>query len=493
MNKIIIIGAGISGLSAACYLAKAGFEVEIYEKNPQAGGRARQLKKNGFMFDMGPTFYWMPDVFEKFFNDFGKKTSDYYELIRLNPGYEVYLGKKDSIALPADRKGIEAVFEKYEPGSSKFLRKFLREAGYNYRVAMDKVVYQPGKSPLELIMPATAKRATQFLSSLSRTVRKNIRNHQLQQILEFPVLFLGAKPSDIPAFYCFMNYADMEMGTWHIRGGMYKLIEAMQHLAESMGVKIHTGSPVEKIEITNGKATSIIVHKERIPARAVISGADYHYTEQLIENTHRNYSEKYWQSRVMAPSALLYYMAFNKQLEHVSHHTLFFDTDFSVHAENIYDTPAWPETPLFYASFPSKTDPSFAPSGKEAGIFLIPVASGLKDTPGIRRKYFEQIIERMENLTNQSLKKEVLFYESYAFSDFIRDYHAYKGNAYGLANIFLQTAFLKPKIRNKSVKNLFYTGQLTVPGPGVPPAIISGKVVANEAIKFLSGNAQLKK
>lgn len=490
MNKIIIIGAGISGLSAACYLAKAGFEVEIYEKNTQTGGRARQLRKNGFVFDMGPTFYWMPDVFEKFFNDFGKKTSDYYELIRLNPGYEVYFGQKDSIALPADKEGIENIFEKYEPGSGTFLRKFLREAGFNYRVAMDKVVYKPGESPLELVMPATVGRVTQFFSSLSRIVRKNIRNPKLQQILEFPVLFLGAKPSDIPAFYCFMNYADMEMGTWHIRGGMYKLIEAMQHLAESMGVKIYTGSPVEKIDITKGKATGVLVNKERIPARVVISGADYQHTEQLIESAYRNYSEKYWQSRVMAPSALLYYIAFDKRLDHVSHHTLFFDTDFSVHARTIYDAPAWPETPLFYASFPSKTDTSFAPPGKEAGVFLIPVASGLKDTPDLRRKYFDQIMERMESLTSQSLKKEVLFYESYASSDFVKDYHAYKGNAYGLANIRLQTAFLKPKIRNKAVKNLFYTGQLTVPGPGVPPAIISGKIVANEAIKLLAGNVQ---
>lgn len=490
MDKIIIIGAGISGLSAACYLAKAGFEVEIYEKNTQTGGRARQLRKNGFVFDMGPTFYWMPDVFEKFFNDFGKKTSDYYELIRLNPGYEVYFGRKDSIALPADKEGIETIFEKYEPGSGMFLRQFLRQAGFNYRVAMDKVVYQPGESPLELVMPATLGRVTQFFSSLSRIVRKNIRHPKLQQILEFPVLFLGAKPSDIPAFYCFMNYADMEMGTWHIRGGMYKLIEAMQRLAESMGVKIYTGSPVEKIDISQGKVTGVRVHKERIPARAVVSGADYQHTEQLMESVYRNYNEKYWQSRVMAPSALLYYIAFDKRLDRVSHHTLFFDTDFSVHARTIYDAPAWPETPLFYASFPSKTDASFAPPGKEAGVFLIPVASGLEDTPDLRRKYFDQIIERVESLTSQSLKKEVLFYESYASSDFVKDYHAYKGNAYGLANIRLQTAFLKPKIRNKAVKNLFYTGQLTVPGPGVPPAIISGKVVAHEAIKWLAGNVQ---
>ncbi len=485
MRKVIIIGAGFSGLSAACYLAKAGYQVEVFEKNKDIGGRARQFKKEGFAFDMGPTFYWMPDVFEKFFQDFGRQPSDYYELIRLNPGYEVYFGKEDRVSVPACVEDTEKVFEQKEQGSSRFLRKFLKKAKFNYEVAMDKVVYKPGKSPLELIMPATVKRVGQFTSSLSHTVRKNIKDSRLRQILEFPVIFLGAKPSDIPAFYCFMNYADMVLGTWHIKGGMVQLAEGMLALAKSLGVKVHTNAPVEEIIIKDGKATGVIVNGKLTEADIIVSGADYHYTELLIPAKYRNYTEKYWNKRVMAPSALLYYIAFNKPLEEVSHHTLFFDTDFSEHAHDIYDEPRWPDKPLFYASFPTKTDKLLAPEGKEAGIFLIPVASGLKDTADVRKKYFEQIMERMEALTGESVRKHVLFYESYACSDFIKDYHSYKGNAYGLANILFQTAFMKPKVHNRKVKNLFYTGQLTVPGPGVPPAIISGKVVANEAVKYV--------
>ncbi|MCD7973356.1 MAG: phytoene desaturase [Candidatus Azobacteroides sp.] len=485
MKKIKVIGAGLSGLSAACYLASSGYDVTIYEKNELIGGRARKFCKDGFTFDMGPTFYWMPDVFEKFFADFGKKTTDFYRLIRLDPGYEICFGKKQTVCIPADFKQTVEVFDKIEPGSGKRLKKFIEEAGYNYKVAMEKVVYKPGKSPLELVMPEVAGRFPQFFTTLGSKVRRRFKNKQLRQALEFPVLFLGAKAMDMPAFYCFMNYADMKLGTWHIEGGMFELVAGIKKLAESLGVKIETSSPVEKIITGNRLVREIVVKGKKQAADAVISGADYHYTELLLEKNERNYKEAYWQKRVMAPSALLFYIGFNKKLENVSHHTLFFDTDFEAHVEKVYKHPGWPAKPLFYASFPSKTDSRLAPEGKEAAIILIPLAVGLKDTKEIRERYFEEIIDRMEKMTGQSIKENVLFYESYAGSDFISDYHAYKGNAYGLANTLFQTAFLKPKIRNKKIRNLFYTGQLTVPGPGVPTAIISGKIAAEQLMAYL--------
>ena len=479
------MGSGYSSLASASYLAQQGHEVTVFEKNSMIGGRARQWQKEGFVFDMGPTFYWMPDVFEKFFEDFGHKPSDYYELVRLDPGYEIYFGEKDSVPLSADFEKIVAVFEENEPGSGKFLRNFMKSAAYNYRVAMEKVVYKPGKSPMELVMPATAARVFQFFSSLSGKVRRNIHNPKLRQMLEFPVIFLGAKPSQTPAFYCFMNYADMILGTWHVKGGMFEMINGIKKMAESLGVKICTNSAVTEVVIRDKKITGVVVNGNFERADAVVSGADYHHTESLLPRSYRNYSEKYWNKRVMAPSALLYYVAFDRKIDHISHHTLFFDTEFSAHAEKIYDDPGWPESPLFYTSFPSVSDERMAPEGKDAAVILIPVAAGLSDTPEIRDFYFNQVIERMERLTGQKLKDDILFHESYAVSDFTRDYNAYQGNAYGLSNILLQTAFLKPKIYNKKVKNLFYAGQLTVPGPGVPPAVISGKIAAQLANDYL--------
>lgn len=478
MRKVTIIGSGFSSLSAACYLGKKGYDVTLFEKNTTIGGRARQFIQDGFAFDMGPTFYWMPDIFERFFNDFGKKSDDYYKLIRLNPGYEVYFGVNDSIKIWSDINRLYDLFEKEEKGSSRFLKKLLKDAAFNYDVAIDKVVYKPGKNVFELIMPATIARVNQFMESISYRVRKNIQSSKLRQILEFPVLFLGAKPSETPLFYCFMNYADLVLGTWHIEGGMFGLVKAMRTIAEAHGVKIETDSAVEKILVEGNKVNGVLVNSVFYQADVVVSGADYHHTECLLDDKFRNYSEKYWQNRVFAPSALLYYVAFDKKLKNISHHTLFFDTDFDVHAQDIYDRAKWPDFPLFYASFPSVTDPQVAPEGKEIAIFLIPIAPGLKDSDEIREEYFDLIMQRLEKTTDQAVRNSILFYRSYATSDFSKDYNAYKGNAYGLANTLTQTAFLKPKMQNSKMENLFYTGQLTVPGPGVPPAIISGKIVS---------------
>ncbi len=483
MNKTIsIIGSGFSALAAACYLAKYGCQVTIFEKNKSIGGRARQLKKDGFTFDIGPTWYWMPDVFERFFADFGKKPSDYYRLEKLNPAYSVYFGADDFITIEDTLDKICTVFELEEPGSSVKLKKFIASAQDNYDVAIKDLVYRPGVSPFELVTPVTLKKVNQFFSTIKKDVRKAFKNDRLAKILEFPVLFLGAKPDNTPSFYSFMNYADFGIGTFHPKGGMYEVILAMENLAKSLGVTILTENPVDKIIINNKKAEGIISNGKTYYSDVVLSGADYHHSETLLDANDRQYSETFWEKKIFAPSSLLFYVGFDKKLRNVNHHTLFFDVDFDVHAKAIYDQPEWPEQPLFYASFPSITDKNSAPEGKEAGIFLIPLAPGLKDTEELRAIYFNKIISRLEHLTSQSVKNNIIFKESFCVNDFVEDYNSYKGNAYGMANTLLQTAFLRPKLKSKKVKNLYFTGQLTVPGPGVPPSLISGKLVA-ELIK----------
>ena len=481
-KDIKIIGSGFSSLSAACYLAKQGHTVTIYEKNQTIGGRARQLKRDGFTFDIGPTWYWMPDVFERFFADFGKKPSDYYELKKLSPAYQVYFGINEFVTISDNLEEIANTFESIEKGSSVALKEFMAVAKSNYDIAIKDLVYRPGVSPLELITLETAKKINQFFGTISKDVKSKFKNKKLIQILEFPVIFLGAKPSDTPSFYSFMNYADFGMGTWHPKNGMYSVILALEKLALELGVKINTNSNIDKISVYNGKAEGLVVNGKIVQADLILSGADYHHTETLLDQKYRMYSEKYWESKTFAPSSLLFYVGFDKKVKNVEHHSLFFDVDFDIHAEAIYDDPKWPEEPLFYASFPSKTDLNCAPEGKEAGIFLIPIAPGIEDTPELRERYFEKIMARFEKLTDQDLKNNVIFKESYCVKDFIKDYNSYKGNAYGLANTLFQTAFLRPKLKSNKVKNLYFTGQLTVPGPGVPPALISGKLVA-ELIK----------
>ena len=478
MKKIVIIGSGFSSLSASCYLAKEGYDVTIFEKNEQVGGRARQLKKDGFTFDMGPTWYWMPDVFERFFSDFNKKPSDYYQLEKLNPAYQVYYGKNDSISISSQIEKIYEVFENEEKGSSEELKKFLKQAQNNYEVAIKDLVYRPGISPLELISLKTIKKLDQFFGNVKRDVEKKFKNKRLIQILEFPVLFLGAKPGDTPSFYNFMNHADFGLGTWYPDKGMYSVVTGIATLAKELGVKIETNKPVEKILVKSSKAIGVVSKEKEYNFDIVVSGADYHHSESLLDKEYRVYSDSYWKKRIFAPSSLLFYIGFDKKLVNVEHHTLFFDVDFDDHAKAIYDDPKWPEEPLFYASFPSKSDKTTAPEGCESAIFLIPLAPGLKDTVGLREKYFDKIMKRLEVNTSQNVRNSIIFKESFCVNDFVKDYNSYKGNAYGMANTLFQTAFLRPKLKSRKVKSLYFTGQLTVPGPGVPPSLISGKLTA---------------
>lgn len=476
-ETIHIIGSGFASLSAACYLAKQGSEVIVHEKNDNLGGRARQLKREGFTFDMGPSWYWMPDVFERFFGDFGKEVSDYYELSRLDPAYKVFF-EDEAVTIGGSLEKITREFEGIEPGSGDILNRFIKKAGKNYEIAMTEIVYQPGISPLELVSASTIRRFRQFFNSIRKEVRQQFKNPKLLAIMEFPVLFLGAKPSDTPAFYNFMNYADFGLGTWHPKGGMYKVVEAMVSLAEGLGVQFRTNSELVKIVVEGKNIVGLEFNHGYETASLVVSGADYHHTESLLSQSFRQYSDSYWESRTFAPSSLLFYIGFDRKIEGMAHHNLFFDTSFDRHAAEIYDRPQWPSEPLFYANFPSMTDASVAPEGKEGGFFLIPLAPDLPDTPEVRDKYLKIILDRIEARTGLALGKHILFAHSFCVDDFKKEYNSYKGNAYGMANTLSQTAFLRPGLRSRKINNLFFTGQLTVPGPGVPPALISGKLVA---------------
>lgn len=496
MSKIIVIGAGFSGLAAATCLADAGEEVLIVEKNSMAGGRARKFEAAGFTFDMGPSWYWMPDVFEDYFALFGKKVVNYYQLERLNPSYRIFFEQQRIMDVPAEMKELEAMFETYEKGSSLKLRQFLAEAAYKYKVGMKEFVHKPSHSLLEYIDWRLFKSlfGLHFLSSMSTYIKKYFSNEHLIQLLEFPVLFLGATPQNTPAMYSMMNYADLALGTWYPMGGMHKIVEGMVALAREKGVQFSFDTTVERIEINKGEAKEIITNRGNYKADIVIGSADYHHIEQhLLAPEYRQYTPKYWDKRVMAPSSLLFFLGVNKRLNNLRHHNLFFDEDFQGHAEEIYTHPKWPKAPLFYACVPSVTDNSVAPDACENLFLLVPIAPDLEDSPQIRDHYYQLIMKRLESLTGQSVADHVIYKRSFAHSDFKQDYNAFKGNAYGLANTIMQTAFLKPKMKSPKVSNLYYTGQLTVPGPGVPPSLISGQVVAQEVLKALKKNGKRRK
>ncbi|MCF8303559.1 MAG: phytoene desaturase [Bacteroidales bacterium] len=485
-KKVIIIGAGFSGLAAASSLASEGFDVKVLEKHDIAGGRARKFTENGFTFDMGPSWYWLPDVFERFFNRFGKTTSDYYELKRLDPSYQIYYSRDEVYHVPAQFEGICDLFEQVEPGSSKNLRKFIDEAEYKYNVGIRNLVYKPSRSLLEFVDWSIISGVFKLhvFQSFDQYIKKYFKDPRLYPLLSFPIIFLGATPKRTPALYNLMNYADMKLGTWYPMGGMFSAVEAMVKLAESLGVEFLYNRPADGFETDNGRITGVISRGEVMDADYVLATADYHHVEQqLLPKEQRRYSAEYWDSREMAPSSLLFYLGLDKKLEGLQHHNLLFDEDFYRHAEDIFEHPQWPEKPLLYSSVTSKTDDTVAPEGMENLVMLIPVASGLQDTVEIRERYYHLVLDRLKRITGHDIRDHVVYKRIYAQNDFARDYNAFKGNAYGLGNTLKQTAIMKPAINSKKVSNLFYAGQLTVPGPGVPPSIISGQVAANEITK----------
>jgi phytoene desaturase len=486
MKNVAVIGSGFSGLSAASTLAQKGFSVTVLEKNDSPGGRARKFEHEGYLFDMGPSWYWMPDVFEQYFNFFGKSAADFYELKRLDPSYRIFYDKNEILDVPAGIDALHNLFETIEPGSGKHLLTFIEEGKYKYEVGINKLVRKPGLSVTELFDTDLFKGLFKLhvFESIATYVRKYFKDPRLIQLLEFPVLFLGATPQKTPALYSLMNYADLALGTWYPMGGMHKIVEAMVAVAKEQGVNFEFSSPVQRFEMNGTRAKGLIVNDSLKKFDYVVASADYHHVEQdLLPEKFRRYDEAYWDKRVLAPSSLIFYLGVNKPLKNLLHHNLFFDQDFPKHAEEIYEKPTWPTNPLFYVCCTSKTDPSVAPAGHENVFILIPVAPNLQDKEDVREKYFNIVISRLETLTGQSIRDSIVYKRSYAHNDFIKDYHAFKGNAYGLANTLSQTANLKPSIVNKKIVNLFYTGQLTVPGPGVPPSLISGQVVANELIK----------
>lgn len=485
MPKVAIIGSGFAGLSAACYLSSSGHEVHVFEKNEQAGGRARQLKtSNGYVFDMGPSWYWMPGIFERFFTDLGESISSHYELTLLDPSFDVIFEKGKSVSIPAAWNELRNLFESIEKGSASKLDKFMREAKYKYEAGMDNLVYKPGLSFTEFADSKVLKglMRLQVFSSYSKHVRKYFSHPHLVALMEFPVLFLGAMPQDTPALYSLMNYAGLKLGTWYPKGGFGQVVDAMVNVARKNKASFHFNSTVENITVEQNKVSSVVVNRKALAFNAVVATADYHHAEQLLPLNYRNYNEAYWQKKTFAPSCLIYYLGITKKLNSLQHHSLFFDEELFQHSIEIYKQPQWPTKPLFYLCCPSRTDETVAPKGHENLFLLMPLAPGLEDNEIIREKYFQLMMNRLQQHVGEDIINHIDFKKSYCVNDFVTDYNSYKGNAYGLANTLRQTALLRPSVRNKKLNNLFYAGQLTVPGPGVPPALISGKIAATQVL-----------
>ena len=483
MKEITIIGSGVAGLSSACYLSKAGFKVKVLEKNAKAGGRLSQFERNGFTFDKGPSWYWMPDIFDNFFKDFNKNTSDYYNLKRIDPSYQ-FITKNDAYRIPANFDKLCELFDRVEKKSSESLIKYINLAENKYKLSIDKFLNLSGESYTELINPSILKNIHKLniFISLRSHIKKYFRNEDLIKLLEFPSMFLGGTPLNTPGVYSMMNFADIKGGTWYPMGGMYKIVDAMKEIAIELGVDFNFNNTVNGFDIKNNQIKGIIGNDNKVyHSDHIVSNCEYPFTQlNIIDNKSRSYSEKYWSSRKIAPSAIIFYLGISKKINFLKHHNLFFDESFNEHLKDINEKNKFPKKPLFYVCCPSKTDESVIPDAAMENIFiLIPVSTKSNPAKEVVYYYFKYVIDKLEKYESSEIKKHIIEKSSYTKNDFIHDYNAYKGNAYGLANTLLQTATFKPKINDRRINNLSYCGHFTVPGQGLPPSIISGKIVSN--------------
>lgn len=436
---------------------------------------------------MGPSWLWMPDIFEGFYEMAGSSMKEHLDLVRLDPSYRTFFSD-GPMDIPAGKKNVEDLFDRLESGTGKNLAAFLEEGRKKYRVGMDRYVWNPGHSITEFMDPRALPDVIRLslFGSLSAHIRSYFSNPKLLQILEFPVLFLGARPSQTPALYSMMNYADTVLGTWYPMGGMHRIVDSMVSVARGLGVEFKYNAHVNEIVEEGGAVSGVASEAGFYAASSVIAAADYHHVEQnLLSPKWRRYSESYWDRRVLSPGSALYYLGLDRPIPNLRHHNLFFDVPFEPHATTIYDSPAWPDKPLFYVCAPSKTDASVAPSGCENLFVLVPLAPGLKDDPIAQERLFDSVMDRLQHQVGFDPRPHVIVRRDYAHRQFIEDYNSYRGNAYGLANTLGQTAFMKPKMKSK-LPGLFFAGQLTTPGPGVPPSLISGQIAGIEANRWLN-------
>ncbi|MGA1873566.1 MAG: phytoene desaturase family protein [Thermoplasmatota archaeon] len=485
-KRVIFIGSGIGGMSAAALLAKEGYDVTVVEKNDKPGGRAIIHEDEGFIFDMGPSWYLMPEVFEEFFEEFGRSPSDYYTLERLDPSYKVLFGPDRQLSIPADFEETQRIFEGIEPGAGGKLKEYLDSAKYQYDIAMGQFIYKEYSSIFDFLNRKLVFEGTKLhiFDSLDGYVKRFIKEKDLRKILEYTIVFLGGSPYKSPAMYALMSHVDFNLGVWYPMGGMFELSKAFHRLCVENGVRFRFGEEVTKVLADGGKVSGVQTSKGTLEADMVVANADYPHVEMdLLEKGQRTYDERYWKKKAIAPSCVLMYIGLDKKVEGLEHHNLYLSDGWDEHFSSIFDKPQWPENPSYYVCCPSKTDPSVAPEGKENLFFLVPVAPGLDDTDEVREGYYRSTMEHLEGLIGEELLDHVISKRIVTHRDFASLYNAYKGTALGLAHTLRQTAVFRPGHRSKKVRNLYYTGQYTHPGIGVPMVIISSQIIAKEILK----------
>jgi phytoene desaturase len=480
-RSVVVVGSGFGGLSTACYLADAGANVTVLEKNEQLGGRASRLYADGFRFDMGPSWYLMPDVFENFFADFDRRPDQYYQLERLDPHYRIFFKDGDQVNLVPDMDANRDLFESYEPGAGAALDDYLEQAAYTYDVGMEHFVYEDRPRLRDYVDPDVLRyaRGLSLLGTMQDHVEEYFDHPKLQQIVQYSLVFLGGAPNNTPALYNLMSHVDFNLGVYYPEGGMGAVVDGVVAMAEELGVDFRTDHPVAEIRGREGGFAVRTENSREFFPDEVVSDADYAHTEQeLLLPEDRQYDADYWDSRTYAPSAFLVYLGVEGDVEPLAHHTLVLPTDWDDHFDTIFGDPAWPEDPAYYLCVPSKTDDTVAPDGHSNLFALVPIAPGLDDTPERRERFRDLLLDDIAEHTGVDLRDRIVFEEIFSLSEFTDRYNSTQGTALGLAHTLKQTSLLRPSHASSEVDGLYFTGSYTTPGIGVPMCLISGQLTA---------------
>ena len=479
----IIIGSGFGGLGTAAILAKAGYKVTVLEKNEMVGGRASVFEAKGFKFDMGPSWYLMPDVFEHFFEILDEDVHEHLDLKKLAPSYRIfYKDLNEKVDIYSDLEKDLPTIEAIEEGAGEALKDYLDKAGYQYDIAKDRFMYKNYDSIRDFLTRevATEGRKLSVFKNMDKYVSGFFKTEQMQKIMQYPLVFLGSSPYNTPAIYNIMSHIDFNMGVYYPQGGIYEISKALAYIAKKHGAKLHVNAPVAEIIVENWEAVGVRLEDgKELRADIVISNADIEHTEtKLLGELYREHSDKYWKKRTLAPSALIMYLGVKGKLPSLTHHNLLFSKDWKKNFGEIFDTPRWPSDPSLYICAPSKTDPSVAPKGHENLFVLVPIAAGLDYTEKQLEKYADTILQTMENeMDLKGLREKIVYKKLFSVKDFSSRYNSYQGTALGLAHTLRQTAIFRPNNVSKKVKNLYYTGAGTNPGIGMPITLISAELL----------------
>lgn len=488
-EKAIIIGGGIGGLATACLLAKKGYGVELVEKNEKVGGVANQFEAQGFTFDTGPSWYLMPDVFQNFFDLLGERVEDYLDLIKLSPSYRIFFkGQNRTFDFYSDFERDADTLETLEPGAKEKLREYLKLSEMQYKIALGGFMYKNYDTVFDFINKevATEGRKLEVFARMSDYVEKFFKCDEVQKIMEYQLVFLGSSPYNTPALYNIMSHIDFNMGVYYPRGGVYTIVEALQRIGENLGVKYRTDAPVARILTGRGRRVRGVRLEsgEEIEADLVVSNASIHHTEtKLLAPPFRSFSERYWKTRTLAPSALIMYLGMRDRVDSLTHHNLLFAQDWKQGFAEIFDKPQWPRDPSLYVCAPGVTDDSVSPPGKNQLFILVPIAPGLEYSDAQLAAYSDRILQVVESEMNiPNLRERIEFKKIFSIKDFAARYNTQNGTALGLAHTMVQTAILRPNNVSKKLKNLFYVGANTNPGIGMPICLISAELAYKRII-----------